>query len=82
MGIAAIQDLIVGDLVVLVLDESVRIEAKLKFKLRDLVVDVDYKTKVKMAVPKTGTQPADDPESFLSERSDPDRWVVHWEGAR
>ena len=44
MGIAAIQDLIVGDLVVLVLDESVRIEAKLKFKLRDLVVDVDCKT--------------------------------------
>ena len=28
-----IQDLIVGDLVILVLDESVRIEAKLKFKL-------------------------------------------------
>ena len=33
MGIAAIKDLIVGDLVILVLDESVRIEAKLKFKL-------------------------------------------------
>ena len=33
MGITAIKDLIVGDLVVLVLDESVRIEAKLKFKL-------------------------------------------------
>ena len=32
-GIAAIKDLIVGDLVILVLDESVRIEAKLKFKL-------------------------------------------------
>ena len=33
MGIAAVKDLIVGNLVILVLDESVRIEAKLKFKL-------------------------------------------------
>ena len=32
-GIAAVKDLIVGDLVILVLNESVRIEAKLKFKL-------------------------------------------------
>ena len=33
MDTAAIKDLIVGDLVILVLDESVRIKAKLKFKL-------------------------------------------------